>query len=92
MKKRPPHRGANGDLVRFAQDFVRKRAGSLSKDISICLTDTPSDDGKSITHAYFPALAACCAFMEYMTGLHRCRISREWTHLISSEWDHPISG
>jgi hypothetical protein len=22
----------------------------------------------------------------------RCRISRERTHLISSEWDHPISG
>jgi hypothetical protein len=21
-----------------------------------------------------------------------CRISRDWTHLISSEWDHPISG
>jgi hypothetical protein len=21
-----------------------------------------------------------------------CRISCEWTHLISSEWDHPISG
>jgi hypothetical protein len=21
-----------------------------------------------------------------------CRISSDWTHLISSEWDHPISG
>ena len=21
-----------------------------------------------------------------------CRISTDWTHLISSEWDHPISG
>lgn len=21
-----------------------------------------------------------------------CRISRDWTHLISPEWDHPISG
>jgi hypothetical protein len=21
-----------------------------------------------------------------------CRISCEWTHLISSKWDHPISG
>jgi hypothetical protein len=21
-----------------------------------------------------------------------CRISCDWTHLISSEWDHPISG
>jgi len=21
-----------------------------------------------------------------------CRISSEWTHLISSKWDHPISG
>jgi len=23
---------------------------------------------------------------------NRCRISCDWTHLISSEWDHPISG
>ena len=22
----------------------------------------------------------------------KCRISSDWTHLISSEWDHPISG
>jgi hypothetical protein len=21
-----------------------------------------------------------------------CRISSDWTHLISPEWDHPISG
>jgi hypothetical protein len=25
-------------------------------------------------------------------GRRICRISRDWTHLISSEWDHPISG
>lgn len=74
MKQRPPHRGSNGDPAAFAQDFIRKRAQSLRKDISICLTDTPTADGKSITHAYFPALAACCAFLEYMTGLHRGRL------------------
>jgi hypothetical protein len=60
--------------VKFAQDFVRKRAWGFSKDIEICLTDTPSGVGKSLTHAYFPALATCCAFMEYMTGLHRGRL------------------
>jgi hypothetical protein len=24
--------------------------------------------------------------------LPKCRISSDWTHLISFEWDHPISG
>jgi hypothetical protein len=74
VTRRPPHRGADGDLAKFAQDFIRKRAGGLRKDIAICLTNTPTDDGKSITHAYFPALAACCAFLEYMTGLHRGKL------------------
>ena len=27
-----------------------------------------------------------------LTLTERCRISPHWTHLISSEWDHPISG
>jgi hypothetical protein len=76
MKQRLPHRGSNGDLAAFAQDFIQKRTQSLRKDISICLTDTPTADGKSVTHAYFPALAACCAFMEYMTGLHRGRLAK----------------
>ena len=74
MAKRPLHRGAGGDLAKFAHDFIRKRAGGFRKDICICLKDTPSDDGKSVTHAYFPALAACCAFIEYLTGLHRGRL------------------
>jgi hypothetical protein len=26
------------------------------------------------------------------TVRHLCRISGDWTHLISFEWDHPISG
>jgi predicted nucleic acid-binding protein len=25
-------------------------------------------------------------------GYPNCRISSDWTHLISPEWDHPISG
>jgi hypothetical protein len=74
MKKRPPHRGSDGDIVVFAQDFIRKRVWGMQKDISICLTDTASGIGDSITHAYFPALATCCAFLEYMTGLCRGRL------------------
>lgn len=49
----------------------------MQKDISICLTDTPSGKAEgAITHAYFPALATCCAFLEYMTGLHRGRLAK----------------
>jgi hypothetical protein len=72
--KRPPHRGSNGDMTLFAQAFIRKRTWSLSKDIEICLTGTSSGVGGSTTHAYFPALATCCAFLEYMTGLHRGKL------------------
>jgi hypothetical protein len=74
MGSRSPHRGANGDIVLFAQDFIQKRAAGLMKDTRICLTDTPTDDGASKTHAYFPALATSCGFLEYMTGLHRGRL------------------
>lgn len=76
MGHRPPHRGANGDLATFAGDFICKRSDSLVKDISICLTDTPAQEEGTVTHAYFPALAACCAFLEYMTGLHRGKLSK----------------
>jgi hypothetical protein len=84
LKARKPHRGSNGDIVKFATHFIRTRAGGFRKDTGICLTDTPSDDGSSITHAYFPALAACCGFLEYMTDLHRGKLNKSgWPEVVN---------
>lgn len=58
----------------FASSFIERRAASFSKDIQICLTDTDNGRG-GVTHAYFPALSTCCAFLEYMTGLARGRLN-----------------
>lgn len=65
------HRGAAGDMAAFAIQFVEGRLAGFEKDMNICLTaiDSPSRSGK--THAYFPALAACCGLLEYMTGLEQ---------------------
>src|SRR5436309_1157196 len=83
MSSRLPHRGANGDMVKFARDFILTRAGGLKKDTQICLTDTPTSDGGKTTHAYFPALAACCGFLEYMTDLHRGRLNKSgWSDVV----------
>lgn len=73
MVHKPRHRGFPGDLVAFAYAFVDTRRIGFLKDIDICLTDTPNERG-GVTHAYFPALATCCAFLEYMTGLARGRL------------------
>jgi hypothetical protein len=62
-------------MVAFARDFIQKRSSGLRKDIGICLTDTLAVDGINTTHAYFPALGACCGFLEYMTALYRGRLS-----------------
>jgi hypothetical protein len=40
------------------------------KDIHICLTGVPSKNRSGKTHAYFPALSACCGTLEYLTGLY----------------------
>lgn len=37
----------------------------------ICLRPERSRTDPGNTHAYFPALAACCALLEYMAGLSR---------------------
>lgn len=39
--------------------------------MKICLTPLKSVDRPGTTHAYFPALAACCGTLEYLAGLHR---------------------
>jgi hypothetical protein len=63
------HRGADGKLVKFAIRFVDGRLAGFEKDINICLTPVDSLTRSGKTHAYLPALAACCGLMEYMTGL-----------------------
>lgn len=69
-----PHRGAHGCTPAFAKNFVLGRMAGFEKDIQICLTPIPSKARPGLTHAYFPALAACCAIIEYLTALHRGRV------------------
>lgn len=65
------HRGTPGDLGTFAERFITGRLAGFDKDLRICLTGVPSATRPGKTHAYFPALAACCATLEYLTALHR---------------------
>jgi hypothetical protein len=71
---RHPHRGADNDRGAFAKQFIVARLAGFEKDIRICLTPTPSKTRSGMTHAYFPALSACCALLEYLTVLYRGRI------------------
>lgn len=44
----------------------------FEKDMRICLTPTRDPESSSgTTHAYLPALAACCGMLEYLTALYR---------------------
>ncbi len=70
MTKGLPHRGAADNPARFARAFVRGRLRGFQKDIQICLTGIPSGARPGLTHAYFPALASCCATLEYLSGLY----------------------
>ncbi|MEW8438190.1 MAG: hypothetical protein AB2689_08525 [Candidatus Thiodiazotropha taylori] len=67
------HRGFPDDPGRFAEKFVIDRMGGFKKDMLICLTPSPSESRASPTHAYFPALAACCGTLEYLTALYTGR-------------------
>ena len=53
------------DIIRYSRQFLRGRITLLRKDIGICLT--ANRDG---SHAYFPALITCIAFLELVAGLH----------------------
>jgi hypothetical protein len=62
-------------MARFAPRFIRGRMAGFEKDMKICLTPIPDPITKSgRTHAYLPALAACCGMLEYLTALHRGNI------------------
>ncbi|MGF6874994.1 hypothetical protein [Paraburkholderia sp. MM5477-R1] len=65
-------RGSEGELATFAPRFLRGRLKGYQKDMKICLTGIPDPErpGKE-THAYFPALMACCSMLEYMACFYR---------------------
>lgn len=42
----------------------------FEKDMRICLTGVPATHRGGVTHAYFPALAACCGAIEYLGALY----------------------
>jgi len=70
MRSAPVHRGAAGNTAVFAGRFVQGRLGGFEKDMKICLTPANLEAGSGLTHAYFPALAACCGILEYLTALY----------------------
>lgn len=79
--RKPLHRGAGSDPAAFAQDFVRKRLTGFEKDMRICLTGVPHlDDPTRETHAYFPALMACCGTLEYLAGLSQGKPDKPLGH------------
>jgi hypothetical protein len=67
---RVTQRGTQNDMAVFAKNFVHSRLDGFEKDIQICLTPIPSTVRAGVTHAYFPAMAACCGTIEYLTALH----------------------
>src|SRR5437762_11259362 len=58
----------------FGERFVDGRIEGFQKDMQICLTGVPGRDRSRLTHAYFPALGACCSMLEYLAGLHSGRL------------------
>jgi hypothetical protein len=74
VKSAPVHRGAIRDTGSFAINFIEGRLIGFEKDIDICLTPIESKTREGVTYAYFPALAACCATLEYLTALYRGNI------------------
>jgi len=67
--RRPAYRGSGGDLQVFAPRFIADRMQGFEKDMRICLTPVPAAHRKGQTHAYFPALAACCGAIECLGAL-----------------------
>ena len=72
-------------MSKFAPRFIKARLAGFEKDINICLTGVKSKARAGNTHAYFPALAACCGMLEYLAGLHRGNINRiGWSQI--ADW------
>lgn len=77
---RLPHLGTDGSKEAYAPAYVRARLASFQKDVRICLTATPLKGKSHKTYAYFPALAACCAFLEHLTALHSRKATKRLGH------------
>ncbi|MES9862274.1 MAG: hypothetical protein ABW157_09965 [Candidatus Thiodiazotropha sp. LLP2] len=73
MGRMLPHRGFADEPGSFAERFVLDRMDGFKKDMHICLTPSPLKTQSSPTHAYFPALAACCGTLEYLTAMYTGR-------------------
>lgn len=67
--RQSPYRGSGGNLEVFAPRFIADRIKGFNKDIRICLAPVPATHRKGLTHAYFPALSACCGAIEYLGAL-----------------------
>lgn len=74
VQTKPAHRGAAADMPAFADRFIQARLQGFEKEMKVCLTPMRSESSKAPTHAYLPALAACCGLLEYLTGLYRGRL------------------
>lgn len=68
------HRGSAEDMTVFATRFIKGRIEGFEKDMKICLTPMRVESSRDPTHAYLPALAACCGLLEYLTGLYRGKL------------------
>jgi hypothetical protein len=55
---------SDDEVVKFAKAFLDEHRERFRKDIAICLKP---DDNNS--HAYFPALITCIAFLDLLSGL-----------------------
>ena len=56
---------SDAEVVRFAEEFLDEHRKRFEKDIAICLK---ANDENS--HAYFPALITCIAFLDFLSGLY----------------------
>ena len=66
----------------FAPRFILGRLEGFEKDMRICLTPLQLESSRAPTHAYLPALAACCGLLEYLAGLYRGRLTKiGWDHV-----------
>lgn len=64
----------------LADKFLTHRISMFDKDMQICLTGIPRKDDPSIdTHAYFPALMACCGFLDLLGSLYKGDAKRSKT-------------
>ena len=95
MRNRLPHRGLAEEKGAFAKQFVLDRLAGFEKDMEICLRPIPSKTRSGDTHAYFPALTACCGTLEYLAAMHcgrvkglGCRDVSNWSNLYLPQPDY----